>query len=31
MNEKYGTQKWGKPKVEIRPGEVVICPAGVKY
>jgi quercetin dioxygenase-like cupin family protein len=25
------TQEWGKPKVEIHPGDVVICPAGVKH
>jgi quercetin dioxygenase-like cupin family protein len=25
------TQEWGKPKVEIRPGDVVICPAGIKH
>jgi len=25
------TQEWGKPVQEIRPGDVVICPAGVKH
>lgn len=25
------TQEWGKPMQEIRPGDVVICPVGVKH
>lgn len=25
------TQEWGKPVQEIRPGDVIICPAGVKH
>ena len=25
------TQEWGKPVQEIRPGDVVICPVGVKH
>ena len=25
------TQEWGKPIREVRPGDVVICPAGVKH
>lgn len=25
------TQEWGKPIQEIRPGDVVYCPAGVKH
>lgn len=25
------TQEWGKPIQEIRPGDVVICPAGIKH
>ena len=25
------TQEWGKPIRELRPGDVVICPAGVKH
>lgn len=25
------TQEWGKPIQEIRPGDVVICPVGVKH
>jgi 4-carboxymuconolactone decarboxylase len=25
------TQEWGKPVQEIRPGDVVVCPAGVKH
>lgn len=25
------TQEWGKPVQEIRPGDVVICPPGVKH
>ena len=25
------TQEWGKPLRELRPGDVVICPAGVKH
>lgn len=25
------TQEWGKPVQEIRPGDVVLCPAGVKH
>jgi quercetin dioxygenase-like cupin family protein len=25
------TQEWGRPVQEIRPGDVVICPAGVKH
>jgi quercetin dioxygenase-like cupin family protein len=25
------TQEWGKPVREIRPGDVVVCPAGVKH
>lgn len=25
------TQEWGKPVQEIRPGDVVICPAGIKH
>ena len=25
------TQCWGEPKVEIRPGDVVTCPAGKKH
>ena len=24
-------QEWGKPVQEIRPGDVVVCPAGVKH
>ena len=25
------TQEWGKPIQEVRPGDVVICPVGVKH
>lgn len=25
------TQEWGKPVQEIRPGDVVLCPVGVKH
>ncbi len=25
------TQEWGKPVQEIRPGDVVVCPPGVKH
>lgn len=25
------TQEWGKPIQEIRPGDVIVCPAGVKH
>ncbi|MGE9984495.1 (R)-mandelonitrile lyase [Desulfovibrio sp. SGI.169] len=25
------TQEWGKPIQEIRPGDVVVCPVGVKH
>ena len=25
------TQEWGKPIRELRPGDVVVCPAGVKH
>ncbi len=25
------TQEWGKPVQEIRPGDVIVCPAGVKH
>ena len=25
------TQEWGKPVQEVRPGDVVICPVGVKH
>lgn len=25
------TQEWGKPVQELRPGDVVVCPAGVKH
>ena len=25
------TQEWGKPVQEIHPGDVVVCPAGVKH
>lgn len=25
------TQEWGKPVQEIRPGDIVICPVGVKH
>ena len=25
------TQEWGKPVQEIRPGDVVVCPVGVKH
>ncbi|CAH0142417.1 hypothetical protein SRABI102_00332 [Stenotrophomonas lactitubi] len=25
------TQQWGKPVQEIRPGDVVVCPPGVKH
>lgn len=25
------TQQWGKPVQEIHPGDVVVCPAGVKH
>ena len=25
------TQEWGKPVQEVRPGDVVICPAGIKH
>lgn len=25
------TQEWGKPIQEIRPGDVIICPAGIKH
>lgn len=25
------TQQWGKPVQEVRPGDIVICPAGVKH
>lgn len=25
------TQEWGKPVQEIHPGDVVICPAGIKH
>jgi 4-carboxymuconolactone decarboxylase len=25
------TQQWGKPVQELRPGDVIVCPAGVKH
>ena len=25
------TQEWGKPVQEVRPGDVIICPVGVKH
>lgn len=25
------TQEWGKPIQEVKPGDVIICPAGVKH
>ena len=25
------TQEWGKPMREIRPGDVIVCPVGVKH
>lgn len=25
------TQEWGKPVQEIRPGDIVVCPVGVKH
>ena len=25
------TQEWGKPIQEVRPGDVIICPVGVKH
>lgn len=25
------TQEWGKPVQEIRPGDVILCPVGVKH
>jgi quercetin dioxygenase-like cupin family protein len=25
------TQEWGKPVQELRPGDVVVCPAGIKH